>query len=259
MEFSTKDKWGFAIFAGVFVVAVTIFVAPLFITKIKIDDESLCPEESLYGQLFFLVDTTDALNAREQRNLIEELQSVKDSLSEFDRLSIYLISEEIGGLSDPLFDKCMPPTGENVSRFTETQRLVRRKYDKTYGDKLKQIMKELADAEAASRSPIIEALADVANKIRRQSDQWSSVKVYVFSDLMQHTQEWSHYSGSSSLLFENFVNSRYGQSMMMDFGRTQVEMLYLVRPKTQEPTMHRQFWIDLLNHANANWKWVPIS
>ena len=117
MNLSKNDKKGLAIFAVVFVIAIAIFIGPMFIDKPKFDEETLCPVDSPYPQTVFLVDTTDNLDGREQRNLLGELENVKDSLAEFERSSIYLISEDIGGLSDPLFDTCRPPTGDNANKF----------------------------------------------------------------------------------------------------------------------------------------------
>ena len=259
MKLSKNDKKGLAIFGVVFVVAIAIFIGPVFIDKQQFDEETLCPVDILYPQTVFLVDTTDTLDGREQRNLIGELEDVKDSLAEFERFSIYLISEDIGGLSDPLFDKCRPPTGANANKFIESPRLIRQRYEKEFGDKLDEIIQSLPTNESANHSPIIESLADVANRIRRNTDKWSSVRVLIFSDMMQHTADWSHYSGAGSMDFERFQKSRLGTTMMMDFNRTDVEVFYLLRPATPNPELHRKFWTSLLSSANANMRWVPIS
>jgi len=259
VELSKNDKKGLAIFAIVFVVAVAIFVGPQFIDKPKFDEETLCPIGTLYRQTVFLVDTTDALDGREQRNLIGELENVKDSLAEFERLSIYLISEDIGGLSDPLFDKCRPPTGDNANKFIEAPGLIRQRYNREFGDNLDEIIRRLPSTESANHSPIIESLADVANRIRRNTDKWSSVRVLIFSDMMQHTDDWSHYSGAASMDFGRFEKSRLGSTMMMDFGQSDVEVFYLLRPATPNPELHRDFWAALLSSANAKWRWVPVS
>ena len=256
---SKNDKKGLAIFAVVFILAIAIFVGPVFLNKQKFDDETLCKVDKLYPQTIFLVDTTDTLDGREQRNLIEELENVKDSLAEFERFSIYLISEDIGGLSDPLFDKCRPPTGENANKLIAAPRLIRQRYDKEFGDKLDEIIQRLPTNESANQSPIIESLADIANRIRRNTDRWSSVRVLIYSDMMQHTDDWSHYSGTSSMDFERFQKSRLGTTMMMDFDRTDVEVFYLLRPATPNPELHRKFWTSLLSSANAKMRWVPIS
>lgn len=258
MKLSNKDKTGLVIIGAVFIVAVVILVLPALLIKPEIDEETLCPVGETYAQTFFLIDTTDKLDAREQRNLEDELKDLKSSLEVYERLSIFLISETFGGLSDPLFDKCSPRTGDNANALIEAERLLRRNYERKFGEQLDQKIEQVGLEANANRSPILEALADITQKIRLDSPDRTGVRVIVFSDMMQHTDEWSHYRAGATMDYESFANSRIGKSMMMDFGGAKVEILYLLRPSNPDPEQHRAFWTALLTRANADWIWTPI-
>ncbi|MFN3076559.1 MAG: hypothetical protein ABT940_06745 [Alphaproteobacteria bacterium] len=249
---SKKDRQGLAIIAvSVAVVAALIALVSVRSGQVRAyDHETLCPTDRPVPHTVILVDKTDSFSPSQQAYLRLTIERIRDRMVRFERLSIFVMDKD--GVGAPLFSLCNPGTRADANEFYENPEMIQARFRERFGAPLEALLKELLLASTAPRSPIFEAIRDVAlqTELARNKEK---KHLYVFSDLLQHTQEFSQYKGNST--FEQFHKTRsdYAAMVMAPLNGVEVKVIYLRRPQfAKSQTMaHIHFWETYFHTVGA--------
>ncbi len=240
------------IILGVFGIA--ICVGFLFVSHFEekrrslIHPISLCPVESsvkVWGfyeilpptisrKIAVVIDATDKIPAAQRNEIIDWFKKDKfiDSLNKFAKVSIYQLSESIGD-EGPEFEKCAPPSEANP--WIESSRIVRKKFEGDFHNKLLKKIEMLSSKEEKNFSPILEMIEKVFD---------THDEMILVSDLMQNTLGYSLYKNSGNHDYTNFLSNPYTADIMKNQQDKKLTAIYITRKKLgqwQNKEL-REFW-----------------
>jgi hypothetical protein len=153
----------------------------------------------------------------------------------------------------PIFAACKPktkgdPTYENNRRITAT-------FINDFLGPLQQTLQDSLTKEIGLRSPILETIQFIARS--QDIDAMTSGSgapvghtLVIVSDMLQHTQGFSHYKGNHS--FEAFQRG-YAKEVQADLSGWNIELLYLRRYKDRklQQAEHLDFWQQYFHSARG--------
>ena len=213
-----------------------------------LDAQTLCPVNGPQGITVVLVDTSDDLPETTQREILGQLDDMITTLPPFYRLDIRVL--DIAGVrSRSLFSKCNPGDGEGLSEWTDNPRIARLRWIEDFRKPAALAMKSSIAAAKANSSPIMAAIQDIA------IDQFSSAAgkdakktLYVISDMIEHTRDYSQYARAGDLSFQRYKQSPAYLKFRTDLHGATVIIRYVTRQVNGQPlldgTKHVEFWKD---------------
>lgn len=209
----------------------------------QLDATTLCPLDGPHGLNVVLVDTSDDLPDTTKRQVLGILDDLISGLPEYFRLDIRVLDIP-GGRSRSLFAKCNPGDGANLSEWKDNPRIARKRWIESFKKPaLDAVNSSVAGAEAAS-SPIMGAIQDIA------LDQFSGVaaqsvpkSLYVISDMIEFTRDYSQYPAAGDLSYRRFKRSPAYLKVRTDLHGADVTVHYVQRPSARMDTSrHAEFW-----------------
>jgi len=211
----------------------------------QLDAKSLCPLDGPHGVSVVLVDTSDDLPDTTRRQVLGVLDDLIAGLPEYYRLDIRVLDIP-GGRSRPLFAKCNPGDGANLSEWKDNPRIARKRWIESFKEPaLKAVNSSVAAAKAAS-SPIMGAIQDIA------LDQFSGAAarsipkhLYVISDMIEFTHAYSQYPSAGDLSYQRFKRSPAYLKFRTDLHGADVTVHYVQRPSARlDIERHPAFWVE---------------
>ena len=211
-----------------------------------LDARTLCPVDGPQGITVVLVDTSDDLPEATQREILGQLDDMITTLPPFYRLDIRVL-DIAGQRSRSLFSKCNPGDGAGLSEWTDNPRIARLRWIEDFRKPAALAMKSSVAAAKATSSPIMAAIQDIA------IDQFSSVAsqdarktLYVISDMIEYTRDYSQYSRAGDLSFQRYKQSAAYLKFRTDLHGATVIIRYVTRQVNGQPlvdgTKHMEFW-----------------
>jgi hypothetical protein len=211
-----------------------------------LDSQSLCPVNGPHGVTVVLVDTSDDLPETTQHEVLGELDDLITSLPTLHRLDIRVL-DMTGGRSRSLFSKCNPGDGAGLSEWTDNPRIARLRWIEDFRKPAAEAVKHSIAAAKAANSPIMAAIQDIA------IDQFSSAAshnvgktLYVISDMIEHTRDYSQYPRAGDLSFQRYKQSPAYLKYRTDLHGATVIIRYVTRQTNGQPlvdgTRHIEFW-----------------
>ena len=221
------------------------------------DQVTLCPHDNNRIEEIhaIIIDLTNGMSDTERVQILQVINQVKLSLPRFSRLVITGLWDTPSILDDPIFDKCNPGTGDGMSSIYENPVLALQQWQAEFSSQLDAVLDNFLDSPPSDRSEIMLAIRNHA--IRLLSDPANSNKrrkLYVISDLMQHSpNQYSHYRFSIEP-YHQFRQSPYFQSVRADLRDIDVELFYVRRSKytSYQTAAHVLFWTEFLNDNGAS-------
>src|ERR1700677_4851163 len=211
-----------------------------------LDPQTLCPVNGPQGVTVVLVDTSDDLPETTRRELLGQLDDMITTLPPFYRLDIRVL-DITGVRSRSLFSKCNPGDGAGLSEWTDNPRIARRRWIEDLRKPAALAVKSsIASAEAKS-SPIMAAIQDIAiNPFSGAASQQARKKLYIISDLIEYTKDYSQYSRAGALSFARYKQSPAYLKFRTDLHGATVIIRYVTRqtngPPVLDGTRHMEFW-----------------
>jgi hypothetical protein len=211
-----------------------------------LDAQTLCPVTGPQGITVVLVDTSDDLTETTRREVLGQLDDMITTLPPYYRLDIRVL--DIAGLrSRSLFSKCNPGDGAGLSEWTDNPRIARLRWIEDFRKPAAQAVYSSIAAAKANSSPIMAAIQDIA------IDQFSSVAsrdvrktLYVISDMIEHTRDYSQYPRAGDLSFQRYKQSPAYLKFRTDLHGATVIVRYVTRQVGGQPvvdgTKHMEFW-----------------
>ena len=230
--------------------------------KVELDD-AFCPLDGPASVTAVMIDQTDQLNATQQSDVRNRLETIRDSIPKFGRLAIYTVGSDFEGLSAPDFALCNPGSGEELSRWIANPDLARRRWSTVFDKPLRAAFDAAISANAADQSPIFESIQALALAEFARLDDNAAKQLIVVSDLLQHTRDFTLYvSDPHSSDFERLAASSYYGRIRTDLKGAAITILFLRRSAglARWPKAHLGFWRDfLLDQGVGDLKIVAVQ
>lgn len=243
-----EDKKQARFIGAAVVVAVVLLISLVLwlkVTEIDIDEATGCPEklEHLTADFVLLLDATDSYSGNQRRDIEKYLKKIEsDDLPVRGRISTAAIGEErLKKFGTPLCNR-----QKDANRLFENRQRVRNRRKQLFYEPFESQLNELLQEKPKDRSPLLEQIQEAAkHEFSSRKDSPLDRRLYLISDLLHHTLNYSHYN-SMPPDFEEFRG-------MGDFERytgrrldgVKVHILYIHRKAHehfQDRNAHLEFW-----------------
>lgn len=212
--------------------------------------DSLCPQAGALGQVVVLIDQSTEFDFIQKEAFKTYIKKVAEKeVKEGERLTAFILEEDIKQASIPVFDKCNPGDGSTKNQWTENPE----KYAKFYKDKYLtewlNIEKRLIPQSDLKSSPIMEMLQLVSIDGFRKYNITGRKRLIIISDMLQNTPTFSQYRAQVN--FEQFKKTDYFQKVRTKFEAVDVELMYLMHSPQLQTRGHAIFWEDYFREMGA--------
>jgi len=211
-----------------------------------LDAQSLCPVSGPQGITVVLVDTSDDLPETTQREVLGQLDDMITTLPPFYKLDIRVL--DIAGVrSRSLFSKCNPGDGAGLSQWTDNPRIARLRWIEGFRKPAADAVKNSIAAAKANSSPIMAAIQDIAiGEFSGTASQDVRKTLYVISDMIEFTRDYSQYPRAGDLSFQRYKQSPAYLKFRTDLHGATVIIRYVTRQSNGQAvvdgTKHMEFW-----------------
>lgn len=205
-----KDNQANWIFLGLAIILI-IFVGYFFyknLTFVKLSEEDDgCPEiGGARGTTVILFDNTDKYEPVIEEDIRASLFEIKNNVKKYQKLEIYVITEDAKNI-DPKISICNPGNMVSDSKFAflnSNPKKIKDEWEEGFGNKVDKIIEELLLGGTSDWSPIFEMIQAVnISSFKHSNEEYRNEnKLYIFSDFIHNTPEFSQYSDKSN--FETF-------------------------------------------------------
>lgn len=211
-------------------------------SKIVLDD-NLCPETGSPEYIAILFDKTDDYNEIQQRYLRNYFQEFKRTLKTGAHVALYMIRDSRIANLDPMVILCNPESGIKASALYQNPMLLQRRWEKDFSEPLDDAIERLVTLTGdENSSPIFEMIQAMALTAFPGNTSNNPRRIIIISDMLQHTDKWSHYRGG--LDFSKLKINPYFQKISTDLHGAEIEILYVRRDGAErlQTRKHALFW-----------------
>jgi len=219
------------------------FTAP---ARPVLDPQTLCPVDGPKGITVVLVDTSDDLPETTRREVLGELDDLITTLPPYHKLDIRVL--DIAGLkSRSLFSKCNPGDGSGLSEWTDNPRIARLRWIDDFRKPAADAVKSSVASSSSKISPIMGAVQDIAiEQFSSNASQNARKTLYVISDMIEYTRDYSQYPRAGDLTFQRYKQSPAYLKFRTDLHGATVIIRYVTRQSNGQPLLdgvrHMEFW-----------------
>jgi hypothetical protein len=219
------------------------FSAPV---RPMLDSRTLCPLDGPRGITVVLVDTSDDLPETTRREVLGQLDDMITTLPPFYKLDIRIL-DIAGARSRSLFSKCNPGDGAGLSEWTDNPRIARLRWIEDFRKPAAEAVKSSVAAAQSQSSPIMAAIQDIAiGEFSGATSQNARKTLYIISDMIEFTREYSQYPRAGDLTFQRYRQSPAYLKFRTDLHGATVIIRYVTRQAGGQPlldgTKHMEFW-----------------
>jgi hypothetical protein len=212
----------------------------------QLDAQTLCPVDGPKGITVVLVDTSDDLPETTQREILGQLDDMITTLPPLYRLDIRVL-DIAANRSRSLFSKCNPGDGAGLSEWTDNPRIARLRWIEDFRKPAALAMKSSIASAKANSSPIMAAIQDIAiDQFSSAQSQDARKTLYVISDMIEHTRDYSQYARAGDLSFQRYKQSPAYLKFRTDLHGATVIIRYVTRQVNGQPLLdgakHIEFW-----------------
>jgi hypothetical protein len=253
MSLSRKDRMGLL---GIAAIAAVIVAAGAYFGLSgdkAFDKVTLCElGDRARANRVIVIDKTDPLPPLALNNLKQAVIEQRDQLAIQDRLWVFLMGGDGINIADPLFSRCRPYAGRDVSSLNADPDRVEARYISSFEAPLDTALRAALTPGTAADSPIIETLGRIASS---EAFRGAGPRHVVFvTDLLQHSSLFSAYGSA----WAKRPNPRdLGEQLDQDYGRVfgnlDLTILVIDRhvPNTPNQRDLRDYWRAVLKAAGA--------
>jgi len=216
-EKQTQDQKGTRLY---FIIGILILVIGGWLIYNTINtpelDAKACPVKGPYSEHIVLFDQTDTVKDKPivEVDARKYLQKIKEEVSQYSRLSIYVIINDPEGKNiEPIISVCNPGDKRNLGFLQKTGvTLTVKKYMETWENNFSEIIEpvinKIMERNTSPTSPIFEMINAVSINSFKHSKSKDIHKLIIFSDFMHHTDEYSFYD-NSNINMKKFKKTSY--------------------------------------------------
>jgi len=211
----------------------------------SLDQGTLCPEDTGPSSYWAVIlDGTDRYNAVQQRSIRNEFNSIKEQVPKHGMLAVYSVPTQPARALEPIVKLCNPGSGEDLSIWTSNPELAQRRWREDFDTPLQQTIGSILNDTARQRSYIMETIQAV--KVGADAFDVRDRRMFIFSDMMQHTARYSHYRPRVPS-FEGFDEMEsYRRKVQTNLSEWEAEVFYARRDNALAERVqgrkHIYFW-----------------
>ncbi len=244
MRKNKKDLIGY-ILIGIFLFIVAIALYFLATKKtIELDNVTRCEKKAGPNNYYVIIlDNTDTLRTIQKSSVKKKIKGIVNKARPNDKVIIYSLSDFSVENTVPLIDKCSMRDGSDADKFTENEKLLRKRkkqlFDAPIEDAVNKMLKNDKDSQA---SPIIELIQKI--RIQNLPDQINNkkVEIHLFSDLLQHSENFSFYDKNYDL--KKFLKSLEFEKIRSDLSGIEVTIWQLINNRIDNIRL-RDHWKEI--------------
>ena len=254
----SKDKQANWIFfaLGIIVILCVIYFSYKIMTFIKLSEEDGCPEiDGARGTTVILFDNTDKYEPVIEADIKAHLFKIKDSVKKYQKLAIYIITEDAKNIK-PQIEICNPGSMADKSKFAflnSNPKKIKDRWEKKFSKEVDKILNDLLVGGTSEWSPIFEMIQAVNISSFKHSNEnfRDENKLYIFSDFIHNTPEFSQYKNKSN--FETFKknNLNYYEKIYSMLRGTFVQLYVVNRLQSESIESMNNFWKDFFVATKA--------
>lgn len=214
------------------------------------DLATLCPLSGYTSQTLVLIDTTDALSTVTQTQVLQKLRDLVADIPKNGLLELRLLNADAERSLPAMDPLCNPGDGADIDPVTGNPEMAKRRWETQYAEKVEQALQGSVVGSEQDFSPIMEVIQRIAAEhLTSNHDRSIPSRLVVVSDMIQHTEAYSHYR--DGLAPETF-NGKARDRLATDLAGASVEF-WMVRRATQkiDPEQLGHFWLDWATSSNA--------
>lgn len=241
-----------------------ISYAALVLRPAEYDRETLCLVGETPPHRVVIIDKTDIYSAR-QAGLIGDLIVAEGAaLDVGERLSLFELNEQGRLQNTNRFSLCNPGSGEQVNPLYRNPDRVQARYDFLFDQPLQTALADLVRPKEAPNSPIIEALAMLAQEpgFDRATPRRRAVLV---SDMLQNSQVFTVYGRGRGALAQRVPPARQvAQAIVAAHGDglygMELEIRLIPRPnwEVEQRGDLRRYWDAVFRELGVRVFWTAL-
>lgn len=249
-----QDAIGWLLIFFVIVVAggALYVMGNLLPSKQRIDENTMCPISGPISKTAIIVDKTDSYNHIQIASLENIFSNIEENIPIGGMILFYVVNKNSYEDIEPFFTACNPGSGDDANSLYENPKLLRDKWLAKFKEPLKEIRAEIIHGGAEKSSPIFEVVQAVSLTGFNHSVKEIPLELHLFSDMLQHTKEWSHYAKGGDD-FSKLEASSYFQKIRTDLQGANIFLHYIRRDGAEGLQIRRNtlFWEKYFKLNNA--------
>lgn len=187
--------------AALFVVIAASFLLLARQWNPSLSQDDLCPvDREPIGEIVIVFDATDPWNIVQRAVIAREFQEIQRQVPRFAQLSLFTVqSNQV--FTRPALRLCNPGRPSDFERFpglglwgvhlVANPKEMKARWDSAFIETLEALRLSQDTARAQPRSPIMETIRNAA--ITTFENDTTRKSLYIFSDMLQNTERYSHY------------------------------------------------------------------
>lgn len=234
--------------AAVIAVLVAIGSAYFIVASSRrsLDEVTLCPSD-VDAVTVLLVDLTDPLTLPQRQDLQNQLESLRNQIPRYGKLTILQVSPTTRQLLNPLITRCNPGAPSDESEWTGDPEALRRMREEGFEAPLERTFSQLTEASGARQSPIMESIQSAAlTELQRPELADKPRRLILISDLLQNTEDFDFYGLLPDA--QVVIDSPAFRSLRTDLRGVDVELWMLQRPDAARTQPRRliELWDQII-------------
>jgi len=253
MRKNNKDLIGY-ILIGLFLVIVAIAIFFVVTNKdIELDKLTGCEKKAGPNNYYAIIlDNTDTLRTIQKSSVKNKIKGIVNKAGPNDKVIIYSLSNFSVENTVPLIDKCSMRDGSDADKFTENEKLLRKRKDQLFDAPIEDAVNKMIAVDKDSQaSPIIELIQKI--RIQNLPDQINNkkVEIHLFSDLLQHSENFSFYDKNYDL--KKFLKSLEFEKIKSDLSGIEVTIWQLINSRVDNIRLRDQ-WKEIFIKMKTNFR-----
>jgi len=244
-----KTTIGYIIIGVCTVIFCILVVSAVALKEKSYDADTLCRNE-ISAHTIVVLDKTDSLSIKQRRYILEYINKEKNKLGQFEKFSIFTLTENVYMSPQPVFSKCNPGTGTAANMLYQNPKKIQNRFNEFFSAPLIKNVRNMLSDNTGAKSPIFEMIK--ALSVRDDfDDNMQTRSLIIISDMMHHTSDYSHYKNSVD--YEYFLRKSYADEVASSLNAVNVKIVYLLRDNLGniQGNRHLLFWKDYFEEAGA--------
>ncbi|WP_291845217.1 hypothetical protein [Maricaulis sp.] len=236
----------------------------LTLTPEEYDSQTLCLAGALPPHRVVVIDKTDLYSPEQAEGIEQTILAERDALAVGERFSLYELNESGQLLNTNSFSLCNPGAGEQVNPLYRNPERIQARYEALFADPLDRALADLVLPKDAPSSPIIEALARLA-----QDPNFDNMvpgrRIVLVSDMLQNSEIFSVYGRRRGTLDARIPPANTVAAAIRDtYGDTLRGValeIRLIPRESWEAEQHgalMAYWDDVFNRLGVSVDWADI-
>lgn len=227
------------------------------------DEETLCPTGQLNAHTAVVIDKTDLYTPAQAERISDLILFSRDQLAEFERLSLFELNESGRLQNTNQFSLCNPGRGDQANQLYENPSRIEVRYQALFEEPLQEALADLIEPKDSPSSPIVEALARLAQQ-REFDTSVASRRAVLVSDMLQNSDLFTFYEGArrdpGSLPDPREVAARIEQSYGEVLAGVQIEVFLIPRAgwEDAQQAFIVRYWQDVFRELRIRDRWNAL-